>query len=118
MREWASAGDSPRPRRRALARRMTLGSDYFDDLYGRRDDPWRLAERWYERRKHALTVAALPRQRASPRSRIRRGQRTHRVAGSTTGPICPIRKMDSRVLESSLEGAPGLEGVGHESKHA
>jgi SAM-dependent methyltransferase len=44
---------------------MTLGPDYFDELYSRRDDPWRLAERWYEKRKRALTLAALPHERYS-----------------------------------------------------
>ena len=44
---------------------MSLGPDYFADLYKKRDDPWRLQERWYEERKRALTVAALPRQRYS-----------------------------------------------------
>jgi SAM-dependent methyltransferase len=34
--------------------------DYFDGLYQRSDDPWLLRERWYERRKRALTLAALP----------------------------------------------------------
>jgi LmbE family N-acetylglucosaminyl deacetylase len=37
-----------------------LGEPYFDELYRRRDDPWRLASRWYERRKRAITMAALP----------------------------------------------------------
>lgn len=41
---------------------MTLGAEYFSELYGRNDDPWRLAERWYEKRKRALTVAILGRQ--------------------------------------------------------
>ncbi|MFF4818882.1 SAM-dependent methyltransferase [Kitasatospora sp. NPDC001309] len=30
-------------------------------MYAERDDPWQLADRWYEQRKYALTVAALPR---------------------------------------------------------
>lgn len=34
--------------------------DYFSGLYQRSDDPWLLRERWYERRKRALTLAALP----------------------------------------------------------
>ena len=42
---------------------MTLGSDYFGGLYESDDDPWRLATRWYERRKYDLTVAALPAKR-------------------------------------------------------
>lgn len=33
---------------------------YFETMYEGADDPWRLAERWYEQRKYALTVAALP----------------------------------------------------------
>ncbi|RAJ39990.1 nodulation protein S (NodS) [Kitasatospora sp. SolWspMP-SS2h] len=33
---------------------------YFAGMYAEQDDPWRLAERWYERRKYALTLAALP----------------------------------------------------------
>jgi cyclopropane fatty-acyl-phospholipid synthase-like methyltransferase len=36
---------------------------YFDALYAQDDDPWRLRERWYERRKRALTAAMLPRER-------------------------------------------------------
>ncbi len=37
--------------------------DYFDELYARNDDPWGLATSHYERRKYALTLAALPRTR-------------------------------------------------------
>lgn len=33
---------------------------YFEAAYARRADPWRLASRWYEERKRALTLAALP----------------------------------------------------------
>jgi SAM-dependent methyltransferase len=36
---------------------------YFAGLYGKSDDPWLLRERWYERRKRALTLAALPDER-------------------------------------------------------
>lgn len=39
---------------------MTDARRYFDTLYGERDDPWLLRERWYERRKRALTLAMLP----------------------------------------------------------
>ncbi|MFF8764567.1 class I SAM-dependent methyltransferase [Nocardiopsis dassonvillei] len=41
----------------------TIPPDYFDGRYAVSDDPWRLAERWYERRKYALTLASLPRER-------------------------------------------------------
>jgi SAM-dependent methyltransferase len=36
---------------------------HFDDLYRGFSDPWKLASAWYERRKYAITVAALPRAR-------------------------------------------------------
>ncbi len=39
---------------------MTLPADYFDRLYAADPDPWGFTTRWYERRKYALTVAALP----------------------------------------------------------
>lgn len=37
-----------------------LPGDFFDAGYRRRRDPWRLESRWYEWRKRALTLAALP----------------------------------------------------------
>jgi len=40
-----------------------LDRDYFDDLYARNGDPWRLATRWYETRKRAVTLASLPEER-------------------------------------------------------
>ncbi|MCW2495641.1 SAM-dependent methyltransferase [Jatrophihabitans sp.] len=35
---------------------------YFDELYAGADDPWGLADRFYERRKRALLLASLPRE--------------------------------------------------------
>ncbi len=35
----------------------------FDAMYAVSDDPWGFTDRWYERRKRALTVAALPHER-------------------------------------------------------
>ncbi len=37
--------------------------DYFSTLYEDDPDPWGFDEHWYERRKYALTVAALPHRR-------------------------------------------------------
>ncbi|MEN0138420.1 MAG: class I SAM-dependent methyltransferase [Rhodococcus sp. (in: high G+C Gram-positive bacteria)] len=34
---------------------------YFESMYAESADPWGFDERWYERRKYALTLAALPR---------------------------------------------------------
>lgn len=36
---------------------------YFEELYAHNPDPWGFQSRWYERRKYALTLAALPRER-------------------------------------------------------
>jgi SAM-dependent methyltransferase len=41
---------------------VTLGPGYFRDLYASSPDPWGLADRWYEARKYALSLALLPRQ--------------------------------------------------------
>jgi LmbE family N-acetylglucosaminyl deacetylase/SAM-dependent methyltransferase len=38
----------------------TMSEAYFDERYARRDDPWGFETRWYESRKRALTLAALP----------------------------------------------------------
>lgn len=37
-------------------------ASYFDALYETADDPWGLAERFYERRKRSLLLASLPRE--------------------------------------------------------
>lgn len=42
---------------------MTPHADYFDALFDGRDDPWGFKTRWYEQRKRAITLAALPRPR-------------------------------------------------------
>ncbi|MFG1928398.1 SAM-dependent methyltransferase [Cryptosporangium sp. NPDC048952] len=42
---------------------MSLPTEYFDRMYAAADDPWGFRSRWYEERKYALTLAALPRRR-------------------------------------------------------
>jgi cyclopropane fatty-acyl-phospholipid synthase-like methyltransferase len=37
-----------------------MPDSYFDDLYDDGRDPWHLSERWYEKRKYAITMAMLP----------------------------------------------------------
>jgi hypothetical protein len=39
---------------------MTLPTEYFDRLYDHHPDPWGFTSRWYEERKRAVTLAALP----------------------------------------------------------
>lgn len=41
----------------------SLAEGYFDTFYEGRADPWGFETRWYEERKRALTLAALPRRR-------------------------------------------------------
>jgi SAM-dependent methyltransferase len=42
---------------------VTVDAGYFRERYAASPDPYGLAERWYEARKYALTVALLPNQR-------------------------------------------------------
>jgi len=41
----------------------SLSAQYFENLYAHSEDPWGFESRWYEQRKYALTMAALPRAR-------------------------------------------------------
>lgn len=41
----------------------TIPPEHFDKLYADKNDPWNFAESWYEKRKYAITVASLPKQR-------------------------------------------------------
>jgi SAM-dependent methyltransferase len=38
----------------------TLGAGYFDAMYRAAADPWGFEDRWYERRKYAISLALLP----------------------------------------------------------
>ncbi|HEX4339959.1 MAG TPA: SAM-dependent methyltransferase [Polyangiaceae bacterium] len=40
-----------------------FGLEYFSRIYRDSKDPWNFEESWYERRKYALTLASLPRER-------------------------------------------------------
>jgi len=40
-----------------------LPDSYFEHLYTAADDPWQLGSRWYDQRKYAITMAALPKRR-------------------------------------------------------
>ena len=37
-----------------------LDPGYFRDMYAASADPWGMADRWYEARKYAISVALLP----------------------------------------------------------
>jgi len=55
-------GGSPAPDASAIAPTGSLPAVFFDDFYAGGDDPWGFETRWYEARKRALTLAALPQQ--------------------------------------------------------
>ncbi|WP_458725342.1 SAM-dependent methyltransferase [Pseudomonas mandelii] len=40
---------------------MSVDDRYFDGLFTGNDDPWSFRQRWYEQRKRAITLAAMPR---------------------------------------------------------
>ncbi len=40
-----------------------LPDAYFEEMYSSSPDPWSLGTRWYEKRKYAITLALLPRER-------------------------------------------------------
>ena len=62
---------------------MSVPAEYFKEMYEGSDDPWSLATRWYEQRKYALTLAALPR----PRYR------------SAFEPGCSVGELSARLAE-------------------
>ncbi len=43
--------------------RATVKPSYFDAMYHAAADPWGFESRWYERRKYAISIALLPRER-------------------------------------------------------
>ena len=46
-----------------MTSRTSLPGAYFDAMYAGSADPWGFRDRWYESRKRAVTMAALPAQR-------------------------------------------------------
>ncbi|WP_433795113.1 class I SAM-dependent methyltransferase [Actinoplanes sp. CA-252034] len=51
-----AAGDAAPPE-------TSVSLDHFIGLYEAKDDPWDVATKWHDRRKFAVTVACLPRER-------------------------------------------------------
>jgi SAM-dependent methyltransferase len=41
----------------------TVSDEHFLGMYDAKDDPWDLATKWHDRRKYAVTMASLPRER-------------------------------------------------------
>ncbi|KTS12527.1 SAM-dependent methyltransferase [Microbacterium testaceum] len=104
------AGEEARDVGTASAERPSVGQDYFDDMYARHDDPWGFDSRWYEERKRAAVLAALPRRR----------YRSAFEAGCSTGALTALlAERCDRVLAVDLAAAAldrartRLAGQGH-----
>ena len=74
----------------------SVGREYFDDMYARHEDPWGFDSRWYEERKRAVLLAALP----------RRTYRSTLEAGCSTGALtAQLADRSDRVLAVDLAPA-------------
>ncbi|MFC4034958.1 class I SAM-dependent methyltransferase [Streptomyces polygonati] len=103
-------GDPGRPRPAAAADRSTPDT-YFEEQYRRAEDPWALAERWYERRKYDLTVAALPlpRYRRAFEPGCSVGELTRRLAGRCDSLLAADRVEPA--VRTARQRTAGLAGV-------
>lgn len=84
---------------------------YFNDLYAVSDDPWCLHDRFYERRKLALLMASLPRERFD--RACEPGCATGLVTRQLAARCDEIVAVDvaPRALELTRQRTEGLPGV-------
>ena len=83
---------------------------YFDQIYSDNPDPWGFESRWYEQRKYALTVAALP--KPSYRSGFEPGCSVG-VLTALLAPRCE-HLLATEVVPSALARAEGrMSGIEH-----
>ena len=59
----APPAPTPAPTPAPAEVKASYPASYFEDMYKEDPDPWGFATRWYERRKYAITLASLPRER-------------------------------------------------------
>jgi SAM-dependent methyltransferase len=90
---------------------MSLEPAYFDRMYAVSDDPWGLASRWYERRKYAISLAMLPRER------YQNGFEPGCSIGVLTGQLgrrcarllsCDVSDAAVRAAAKRISGQPGV----------
>jgi len=90
---------------------VTVRPDYFDQVYAGADDPWDLRGRWYERRRRAAVLAALPQER------YRRGFEPGCAVGALTVGLAErcdeLLAVDrhERPVAAAAEALAGLEHV-------
>ena len=90
--------------------------DYFDGLFAGNDDPWQFRQRWYERRKRALTLAALPAARYT--SGFEPGCANGELAAELATRCDALLVSDGspRAVEIARERLSGLAGVSVERR--
>ena len=87
-----------------------LASTYFERIYDGDPDPWGFESRWYERRKYALTLAALPRARYA--SAFEPGC-SHGVLTELLAPRCDRLIAAELVPEVAARARDRLRTAGH-----
>jgi SAM-dependent methyltransferase len=90
---------------------MMLEPAYFDQMYAESADPWGFTSRWYEKRKYALTLAMLPRERYDdafePGCSI--GVMTEQLARRCTRLLaCDIAPAAVAAAKARTDGQPGV----------
>jgi SAM-dependent methyltransferase len=89
---------------------VTLGADYFDAMYAAARDPWGFEDRWYERRKYALSLALLPagRYRSAFEPGCSIGVLTRMLAGRCDALLsCDLAGAAVRAAAARTAGLPG-----------
>lgn len=90
---------------------MSTPAGYFEAMYAASRDPWSLSSRWYEQRKHALTVAALTREhyRSAFEPGCSVGALTALLAPRCDRLLATDRVPEAvRIARAGLEERPGL----------
>jgi SAM-dependent methyltransferase len=85
----------------------TLGPGYFDAMYQAARDPWGFQDRWYERRKYAISLALLPAER----------YRSAFEAGCSIGVFTGLLAPRCDALLSCDVAAAGAEAAAQRTRH-
>jgi len=90
---------------------MIVDPSYFDEMYAASPDPWGFTSRWYEKRKYALTLAMLPRERYAdgfePGCSI--GVMTEQLGPRCTRLLsCDVAEAAVRAAARRTAGQPGI----------
>ncbi|GAB2674853.1 SAM-dependent methyltransferase [Thalassiella azotivora] len=87
------------------------GSAHFDALHAADDDPWQVRTSWYERRKLAVLLAGLPRERYRDALELgcSVGATTAALAGRCDAVLAVDRsRVALRHAAAALDGVPGV----------